>query len=211
MSGDTVTVSVDGKEYVIGDEEKFYIDAVEKGSRRLCIHRTRVPQETADSHEKNNADISEKFGENEKSFYAQLDTVFDMDVNSSKAVITVHSNARLNDRPGMDVVFSGYSVTVSGGKIENERQVFANKKIKKGFISHHLKEALIPVGLIGLILLFMSIFALHGNIVGKELTIGGTKFTYPWSIGLAAVSAGLLIYTAVTVANIFLTAKKYKD
>ena len=55
-----------------------------------------------------------------------MKVIFNVDVNASKAVLTVDKKMLLKDKFGLDVIFSGYSLTVSGAKVENSTEVFAN-------------------------------------------------------------------------------------
>ena len=210
VSGDTVTAFLNGKSYTVQNGEKLNIDAVEKGGYELRIHRTCLPTESEDMHE-NNTGITEKIRGDEKNLHTQLDGMFFVNVNASKAVLTVEKKVLLKEKFGMDVIFSGYSLTASGAKVENVSEVFANKSEKKKFILHHLKEAFVPVGIVGIIVTLVGLFALGGNIIGSVITVGGTKMTYPWSIGLLAVGLGFVIYTAVSLANTFKYVKKYNN
>ena len=210
-SGDMITVFVDGKSYDIQDNEKQYTEQLEKGKHEICVHRTRIPMESTDYHESNNDSFSEKIQKNDKSLHSQLDGIFYVKTESSKMVITVNNKASLNDRLGLDVLFSGYSVTVTGGKIESEKHVFSNSSIKKGFLKYHLKEAFFPVGIGGLIIFIMGLYGLNGNIMGKTMNFGGTEFTYPLSIGVSIVGLGFIVYTIIVVINIIKTYKKYDN
>ena len=211
VSGDTVTVFLNGNSYVVQNGEKMNIEAVEKGSCEIRIHRTCIPTESENPNENTGGGIAEKVKNNEKNLHTQLDGIFNVDVNASKAVFTVDKKLLLKDKFGLDVIFSGYSLTVSGAKVENSTEVFANKSEKKKFILHHLKEAFVPVGLVGIIVLLVGIFALGGNIIGNVITVGGTKMTYPWSVGLLAAGLGFNGYTVIALVNSLKTARKYTE
>ena len=211
LSGDTVTVLFCGKEYTVADEEKVTVEAVEKGVHEMRVHRTRVPMETADSHEAEQLDIKEKAEKSERSLHTQLDAVFDVNINASKTVVTVRTKVKAKETVGIDVIFSGYSVETSGGKVENFRLIFANKNVKKRFINNQLKEALLPIGLGGIILLVMGIFALRGNITGNPINIGGRIFSLPWSIGLTAVGLGFEGYALYVIIYSLKIAKQFDE
>lgn len=209
LSGDTITVCFCGKEYTVVDEEKVTVDAVEKGVHEMRVHRTRVPMETADSHEAGQLDIKEKAEKSERSLHTQLDAVFDVNINASKTVVTVRTKVRAKEKVGIDVIFSGYSIETSGGKVENFQLIFANKNVRKNFIFHHIKDAFLPVGAGGIILLIMGIIALSQNLIGKSINIGGQNFSLPWSIGLLAVSLGFVGYTVFVIVHVLKTAKTF--
>ena len=211
LSGDTITVFFDGKTYTVSEDEKLTVDAVEKGRHTVRVHRTRVPYETEDFYESDHTDIADKIQKQEKSLHTQTDGIFEIDINSSKAVLTVNPEFIAKDKMGMDAIFSGYSLTVSGARIESKKDVFANKKVRKSFILHHVKEAFLPVGGGGILLFFMGLIALSSNFAGKTVNIGGHDFTYPWSIGLTAVGFGFICYSVIVTVNALATAKKYKD
>ena len=211
LSGDTITVCFCGKEYTVADEEKVTVDAVEKGVHEMRVHRTRVPMETADSHEAGQLDIKEKAEKSERSLHTQLDAVFDVNINASKTVVTVRTKVRAKEKVGIDVIFSGYSIETSGGKVENFGLVFANKNVRKNFMNNQIKEALLPVGLGGIILFIMGIFALRGNITGNPINLGGRIFTLPWSIVLAAVGLGFIGYSLYVIIYSMKIAKHFDE
>lgn len=209
-SGDTVTVLFNNGTYTVPDEEKFYIENVEKGEYEIRIHRTRIPLESADYHENSNGDFVEKMQKTEKSLHCQLDGVFKITVNSSKTVVNVETKVTAEEKLGLDVIFSGYSISATGGKVENESKKFASRSVEKNFVKHHIKEAFLPVGLGGIFLLITSFFALYGDFTGNPLTIGGTKFILPFSLCLTAVALGFTVYTVIVIINILRTAKRLK-
>ena len=211
FSGDTINIIFNGKTYTVQDEEKLTIEAVEKGLHEITVHRTRVPMESPDFHENENAGLAEKVQKGDNNQHVQLDSIFTVNINASKAVLTVETKVSLKNKFGMDALFSGYSVNVSGAKLEAQRDTFSNSSVRKKFLQHHIKEAMLPVGIIGIILLFVGILAIYGNIINNLIVFGETKLTYPWSIGLTAVALGFCIYTVISLVNIFRTAKIYDE
>lgn len=209
FSGDTVTVIFDGRQEVLADEAHLTLDMLAKGRHSLCIHRTRLPYESADSHETEN-EKKPPFGEAEKSLHTQLDLVADIDLNSSKSVITVKNTVMAKEGKGMDAIFSSYSLTVTGARVEEEREVFANSSVQKNFRNHHLKDLIFPVGAGGLVILLIGIFTLVMHLTGNTIDLGGTKFTLPWSLGLTTVGIAINVYTGICLTNIFQTVKRYK-
>lgn len=210
-SGDTVNVIFNGETYTLQDEERITVDALEKGMYDVRVHRARIPMETEDSHEIQNAKFSEKMERTEQSQHVQLDGMFSVNVNSTKAVLTVKTKVRAKEKFGIDAIFSGYTLEVTGAKVENERQIFPSDKMKKKFIRHQLKEAFLPVGVGGIFLLLLGFIALGANIAGKTVNIGGQDFSYPWSIGLTAVGLGFIGYTVFVIINIFKNADRFKE
>lgn len=210
-SGDTVNVVFNGETYTLQDEERITVDALEKGVYDVRVHRARIPMETEDFHEAQNAKFSERTEKSEQSQHVQLDGLFSVNVNSTKAVLTVKTKVRAKEKFGIDAIFSGYALEVTGAKVENERQTFASEKLKKGFIRHHIKEAFLPVGAGGIFLLILGFIALGANIAGKTVNIGGQDFSYPWSIGLLAVGLGFVGYTVFVIVNVFKTADRFKE
>ena len=211
LSGDTIIVYLDGKECAVSDEEKVNIEAVEKGMHSVRVHRARVPMETEDYHEADRGDIKANAEKADRSFHAQLDAVFDVDINSGKSVMTVRTDVKAKEKLGVDVIFSGYSVETSGAKVENFHLIFANKNVRKNFIFHHIKDAFLPVGAGGIFLLIMGIIALSQNLIGKSVNIGGQNFSLPWSIGLLAVSLGFVGYTVFVIVHVLKTAKTFSQ
>jgi hypothetical protein len=209
LSSDTVTVFLDGKEMVTEDDGRVTFDALEKGIHTLRVHRTRVPYESgnADSKEANQI----PFGSTEKSLHTQLDYIAEIDLNSSKAVLTVKSEITSAEGKGLDAIFASYSVTPAGARIVSERKVFANPKIEKAFLSHHIKGALFPTGICSLAVFIIGIVSLICAISGNPIDIGGTKFTLPWAIALVTVAVAFIGYTAFCLLKIFKTARKLNN
>lgn len=210
FTDDTVIVSLNGRDYTLADEERVTVEGVEKGRNELRVHRARIPKESEDFHNTDNTDLYKKTEKADRSLHTQLDGIFVLDVNSSKAVITLKTKVRAEDRLGIDALFSGYDIEASGAKIENKKDVFAGKSVKKNFISHQIKEALLPVGFGGLILLFIGLVSLFANLSGKTVDIGGQQLTYPWTIGLLAVALGFVGYSVFVIIHSLNVAKRYK-
>lgn len=209
FSGDTVTVILDGRQEVIENEGHFTFDALEKGIHTLRIHRTRLPFESTSLHEET-SENKMPFGSPEKSLHTQLDLVADIELNSSKSVITVKNAVSAKEGMGLDAIFSSYSLTATGAKVENETKVFANSSVQKKFKNNHLKNLLLPVGAGGLVILLLGIFALAMHLTGNTINLGGTEFTLPWSLALTAVGIAINIYTGICFVNVIKTVRRYK-
>lgn len=209
LSSDTVTVFLDGKEAMIEDESKFTFDSLEKGIHTLRIHRTRVPYESGKVSAEE--DLQTPFGSTEKSLHTQLDYIAEIDLNSSKAVLTVKSEITSAEGKGLDAIFVSYSVTPTGATVRNRHKVFANTNIEKTFRSHHIRSALFPTGVCSLAVFIISIVSLICAVNGQPIDIGGTKFTLPWAIALLTVGAGFVGYSVFCIFKIFKKAKEFKE
>lgn len=209
LSSDTVTVFLDGKEALAEDEGRVTFDSLEKGTHTLRIHRTRVPYESGNTDSKDENQIP--FASTEKSLHTQLDYIAEIDLNSSKAVLTVKSEITPAQGKGLDAIFASYSVTPAGARIVSERKIFANPKIEKAFLSHHIRSALFPTGICSLAVFIIGIVSLICAAGGNPIDIGGTKFTLPWAIALVIVAVTFIGYFAFCLLKIFKKAKELKE
>lgn len=208
-SDDSVTVTLDTTVYVLADDEKLTIQNLEKGRYTLKVHRTRVPQETADSHETDNSDFRAKAENNDKSVHTQLDGIYEIELSSSKAVIAVQQSISAVEKISADAIFSGYSLNVTGSKVLSEKKIFANTRVRKKYIAHQLSNAFLPIGLVGIILFILGMSSVFANLGGGAINLGGRDFSLPWSIGLTAIGAACIAYMIFVVVKTFFTAKKY--
>ena len=210
LSSDTVTVFLDGQETIIEEDGRFTFDALEKGKHTLRVHRTRTPYESNSSEKAEKDNPFPFFGE-EKSLHTPLDYIAELDLNSSKAVLTLKSDITSAEGKGLDAIFTSYTVIPAGAKTESERKVFANNNIKKAFLSHHLKSAFFPTGLCSSVIFIIGIVSLFSAINGNPIDVGGTKFTMPWAIALVAVALALVAYTTYCLLRIFKKSKEFKE
>ena len=210
-SGDTVTVILDGVSQTVEDDGRATFDSLSKGNHTLRVHRTRIPLETVDNYAEQDKSFSQVLEEKEKSLHTHLDLISEFDLNSSKAVITVQSAVTAKEGKGLDTIFSSYSVTYLGAKQPEDKRVFSNSAVKKRFVSYSIKNAMLPTGICGLIILFLALVALVAALAGKPVDLGGTVFTLPWAAGLTAVAAAVCSYTVFCIANIIKTAKKLSE
>lgn len=210
-SGDTVTVILDGEAQTVEDDGRVSFDSLQKGQHTLRIHRTRIPLESDDNYAEQEKSFSQMMGGNDKTLHTHLDLIADFELNSSKAVITVQSAVTAKESKGLDTILSSYSVTYSGAKEQKERKVFSNSAVKKRFVSHNIKNAMLPAGLGGAIILFLALTALFAALSGKPVNLGGTVFTIPWAAALTAVATAVCSYTVFCIANIIKTAKKLSE
>lgn len=209
LSGDTITVFLDGNPQTVEEDGRVTFDSLEKGTHTLRIHRTRVPLETASLQNEQEKSFQEQMEGKNKSLHTPLDYVTELDLNSSKAVITVKADITAEDGKGLDVIFASYSVTATGAKAESGYKTFANSAVKKSFVSHNIKNTLFPTGLCGIIIFFLAIVSLVCAIAGKPIDLGGTVFTLPWASGLTAVSVAVCGYAMFCILNVIKTAKSF--
>ncbi len=205
LSGDTVTVFLDGNPQTVEEDSRVTFDSLEKGEHTLRIHRTRVPLETASLQNEQEKSFEEQMTGKNKSLHTPLDYVTEIDLNSSKAVVTVKSDITAKEGKGLDVIFASYSVTATGAKAESGYKTFANSAVKKSFVSHNIKNALFPTGICGIIVLLLAIVSLVCAIAGKPIDLGGTVFTLPWASGLTAVSVAVCGYAVFCIINVIKT------
>ena len=116
----------------------------------------------------------------------------------------------LAEKNGLDALFSGFDVEVSGGKLTQARDSFATAEEEKRFMKKQLSEAFFPIGFGIIIFTVVGLFALAANLAGAPITLGGRKFTYPWTFGLLSIDLGFAVYFSVMLKNIFSARKRYK-
>ncbi len=211
LSGDTITVFLDEKSQMVEEDGRATFDAIEKGLHTMRIHRTRVPFESTTLQEEQEKPFLEQIAGSEKSLHTPLDFITEIDLNSSKGIITVQTDVTAKEGKGLDVIFASYSVTATGARAENGHKVFANSAVKKRFISHNIKNTLFPTGLIGAIVLLIALFSLLGAVSGNPIDLGGTKFTLPWALGLTAVATAVCCYAVFCIINVIKTAKTLSE
>lgn len=201
MSGDTVTVFIDGERCCVCEDEKFTVENIEKGTHALTIHRTRIPQDRTDS--------SQPLKEEKTECY-QLDGIFEINVSSGKCVVAVKQKITAHNKTGLNAIFSGYDVELSGGSLVKSNEKFANSETSKRFSSNQLKEAFIPVGIGALIFLVITVYALYGLISGAPVKISDRTMTLPWTAGSTAVTLGCFVYIIYVMIKSKLIKNKYK-
>lgn len=207
LTGDKVTVFLDSHEAVIEDDGRVTFDSLEKGTHTLHVHRTRIPYESGEAE----SDTDSKpalFGGEEKSLHTQLDWTAEINLNSTKSVITLKTDVSSMQKGGMDAIFSSYSATISGAVIEGERKFFTNRYVRKAFVSTHLKNAFFPVGLCGCAIWLLSVVAMVFALLGKPIDVGGTMFTIPWAVALLTVATGIVGYFIFCIVKIIKKAKE---
>lgn len=200
LTDDSIIFYIDGKEYSVAEDEKINIQNIEKGNHNLRIRRTKDRSDEVIVQQEKSTDIFDKLKGEEKSVHIQLESDFIIDINSSKSVITVKKDIIGFTKGGMDAIFSGFSIELSGAKMTEKKDYFSDKLNQKKFTLHVIKESFIPIGIISIIITIISSYSLFKNIMGDAINLGGTKFTYPFSFALLAISLfciGYFIYSLI--------------
>ena len=205
-SGDLLNIRLDGNEYSLPEDESLTIQNAQKGRHMLTVSKSR---RIGRNDEHSESDVP-KLPSDDESQYILLDSEFEIETNSSKAVLTVRNKPTLVEKVGVDALFSGCDIEISGGKTIGLRQSFAGQGEKKKFMKKQLKNAFFPIGIGIVIFTVLVIIALAANISGNPITLGGRKFTYPWTFGLAGIDLVFIGYFSFMLRNILTAAKKYK-
>lgn len=208
-SDDVLKIELDGEEYFIPEDESITVSSVEKGMHKLIVCRTKRTEIGTEVHS-DEENPTQKFSRDEKSQYVRLKGCYEIDVIASKSVWKVKQKPLLVEKTGVDALFSGCELEVTGGSIVNSRQAFADKKIRQDFLRKQLMGAVFPIGFGILIFTVLVFVALMANISGNPIMLGGRSFTYPWTFGLMAIDLGFIGYFTVMLINIFSTDKRYR-
>ncbi len=201
LSDDLITVLIDGEDYAVQEDEKLTIENIEKGVHTLIVHRTRTVRGVAEDSHPLKGEESEVY---------QLDGIFEINVSSGKCVATVRSKVTAQSKIGLDAVFSGYMVELSGGELKSTNENFSNIETRKRFSRNQLKEAFIPVGIGAVVFLVISIYGFYGILSGAPVKISDRTMTLPWTIGSAAVTIGCIVYIIYVIVKSKKIEKKYK-
>lgn len=208
-SDDALKIELDGKEYFIPEDESITVSPAEKGLHKLVACRTKRTEMSTDTHS-GEENPTQKLSRDEKSQFVRLKGSYEIDVIASKSVWKVKPKPLLVEKTGVDALFSGCELEVTGGSIVNSRQSFADKKIRKDFLKKQLMGAFFPIGIGIIIFTVLVLVALAANISGNPITLGGREFTYPWTFGLMAIDLGFIGYFTAMLINIFSTDKRYR-
>ncbi len=207
-SDDALKIELDGSEYFIPEDESMTIPS-EKGTHKFVVRRSERAQASEDAH--GDKDFTNKLLRDEESQYVLLKGSFEVNVIASKSVWTITKRPVLVEKTGVDALLSGCELEVTGGRVVASSQSFADSKMRKAYLKKQLTSAFFPIG-VG-ILLFTALVAaaLAANVSGSPITLGGREFTYPWTLGLAAIDLGFIGYFTFMLINIFSTDKRYRD
>ncbi len=208
-SDDVLKIELDGEEYFIPEDGSITISPVEKGNHRLITCRA-IRTETDKKFDSDKDNPTRKLSKDENSQYVQLKGVFEINVIASKSVWTVKKKPILVEKTGVDALFSGCELEITGGSVVASRQSFADENLRRAYLKKQLMGAFFPIGIGILIFTVLVLVALSANISGNPVTLGGREFTYPWTFGLAAIDLGFIGYFTAMLINIFSLDKRYR-
>ena len=208
-SDDVLKIELDGEEYFIPEDGSITISPVEKGNHRLIACRA-IRTETDRNSDSDKDNPTRKLSKDENSQYVQLKGVFEINVIASKSVWTVKKKPILVEKTGVDALFSGCELEITGGSVVASRQSFADENLRRAYLKKQLMGAFFPIGIGILIFTVLVLVALSANISGTPVTLGGREFTYPWTFGLAAIDLGFIGYFTAMLINIFSLDKRYR-
>lgn len=208
-SDDVLKIELDGEEYFIPEDGSITISPVGKGNHRLIACRA-IRAETDKKFDSDKDNPTRKLSKDENSQYVQLKGVFEINVIASKSVWTVKKKPILVEKTGVDALFSGCELEITGGSVVASRQSFADENLRRAYLKKQLMGAFFPIGIGILIFTVLVLVALSANISGNPVTLGGREFTYPWTFGLAAIDLGFIGYFTAMLINIFSLDKRYR-
>ncbi len=208
-SDDVLKIELDGEEFFIPEDGSITISPVEKGNHRLIACRA-IRTETDRNSDSDKDNPTRKLSKDENSQYVQLKGVFEINVIASKSVWTVKKKPILVEKTGVDALFSGCELEITGGSVVASRQSFADENLRRAYLKKQLMGAFFPIGIGILIFTVLVLVALSANISGNPVTLGGREFTYPWTFGLAAIDLGFIGYFTAMLINIFSLDKRYR-
>ena len=208
-SDDVLKIELDGEEFFIPEDGSITISPVEKGNHRLIACRA-IRTETDRNSDSDKDNPTRKLSKDENSQYVQLKGVFEINVIASKSVWTVKKKPILVEKTGVDALFSGCELEITGGSVVASRQSFADENLRRAYLKKQLMGAFFPIGIGILIFTVLVLVALSANISGNPVTLGGREFTYPWTFGLAAIDLGFIGYFTARLINIFSLDKRYR-
>ena len=208
-SDDVLKIKLDGEEYFIPEDGSITISPVENGNHRLIACRA-IRTETDKNFDSDKDNPTRKLSKDENSQYVQLKGVFEINVIASKSVWTVKKKPILVEKTGVDALFSGCELEITGGSVVASRQSFADENLRRAYLKKQLMGAFFPIGIGILIFTVLVLVALSANISGNPVTLGGREFTYPWTFGLAAIDLGFIGYFTAMLINIFSLDKIYR-
>ena len=209
VSDDVLKIELDGEEYFIPEDGSITISPVEKGNHGLIACRA-IRTETDKKFDSDKDNPTRKLSKDENSQYVQLKGVFEINVIASKSVWTVKKKPILVEKTGVDALFSGCELEITGGSVVASRQSFADENLRRAYLKKQLMGAFFPIGIGILIFTVLVLVALLANISGNPVTLGGREFTYPWTFGLAAIDLGFIGYFTAMLINIFSLDKRYR-
>lgn len=201
-TNDDIIITIFGNDVEIPDGEDAVFDG--QGKFTLCVKRKRIPEMFGKAKKK--LPIYEE--DAAPASHVQLRGEFEFEPNASKTVVTLTPTARVFDTLHEDAIFVGYKAEVAGGKEVSCKEVFADEKIRKQYKSKQLKEALFPVGTVGIGLFLLGVYCMIFAYGGNPVNFFGNKIDMLYSGTMTA--AGVLV-TGVFVSNVVKILKRVKE
>ena len=145
-SDDVLKIELDGEEYFIPEDGSITISPVEKGNHRIIACRA-IRTETDKKFDSDKDNPTRKLSKDENSQYVQLKGVFEINVIASKSVWTVKKKPILVEKTGVDALFSGCELEITGGSVVASRQSFADENLRRAYLKKQLMGAFFPIGI----------------------------------------------------------------
>lgn len=205
-SFDTVEVTVDEEVFSCADKASFTVHS-QKSTVKLLVRRKR----STDQRE----DVSQKsaFERVKSSFNEQghlcLSSEATLTFKSKKVTVIIAPDLKIDSKYEKELLFSGYTLNVSGANCTGLRSFFADKKMKRKLVTDQLVSSFFPVGALGFVLIALSLFAFNKYNSGAPLSIDTLEFTLGYCIGMLGVGLAAFCVFAVNAVRVLRTAKKY--
>lgn len=208
-SDDDIIVALDGKEFDLANGEDFLLENMQKGEHSITVHRKRIPRETAEKSSEPKGFEAIKTADEKPGSHVQLDSIITFDTLSSKSVVTVLQEIKGVETLHEDAVFVGYKAELSGAKIISKQDRFASEGVKKAYLTQQIKDAVLPVGIVGTLALVLGlIFLLLIVFNGAAVKVGGRSITAPYA-GL--VTAGGMLVFSYFITTLVKIKKRAKE
>lgn len=201
-TNDDVIVSVFGQEVEIPDGEDVSFEKV--GKFTLAVKRKRIPEMFVPAKKK--LPVYEE--DATPASHVQLRGEFEIEANSSEAVITLEPTARMLDTLHEDAIFVGYKAETCGCSIVDYKEVFNDKGVEKEYKSKQIKDAVFPVGIVGVGIFILGIYCMIFAWGGNPINFFGNKVDMLYSGTMIAAGA---IVTGVFVSNVIKILKRVKE
>lgn len=206
-SDDDIIITLDGEEKELSDGESIFFENKDKGNHQIIIHRKRVPRETLSGDEPKGLDAVAKQNEKPGS-HIQLDSEIVFCVNSSKTVVDVVQDIKGIETLHEDVIFVGYTAELAGANFISKSDRFASKAIKKNYVFQQMKGAFLPVGLVGIIILFIGALFSLANLSGGVIKFGSNEIGTMRSVMLFI---GGVLVTGYFIVNVLKIRRRAKE
>ncbi len=205
-SNDDIIIVFNGKSVEIPNSEDYSFENVENKSFSLSVQRKRILKEYAEPKHKKKFSIYED--ENKPLSHIQLKGEFEIESISSHAVICVEENISAFDTLHEDVLFVGYKLSLSGAKQLKADESFANSEVKKSYVTAQVKNAVLPVGLVGVIVTIVGVYCLINALNGNSIKFYKNELD---TLTCSVLSVGGVAILSVFVSNLIKIFKRVKE